>query len=156
MKALKQKNIWFHLLNECYCFFSLIWRGGVWFDQCGSITRLLLVFFTDCNSSIPEPGWEISAEIKNKLLLCLNIPYLTSFLYFTGTSRPAGRYRTTWAHGSAWPSRTQRAFDSRRGCKSANSPFSDPQLFSPTRHKSQDVSAHRSRDYFAIYYEGNL
>lgn len=67
-----------------------------------------------------------------------------SCLYFAGTVGPAGRNWTTWAHGSARPSRTERAVDSRRSCKSVNTP---------------DINTHTEQsggDYLVIYYKENL
>lgn len=67
-----------------------------------------------------------------------------SCLYFAGTVGPTGRNWTTWAHGSARPSRTERAVDSRRSCKSVNTP---------------DINTHTEQsggDYLVIYYKENL
>lgn len=149
-------HIWFHLLNECFCFFSLIWRG----DSVRSVQQHssspVSLFHRLQQYKTPTGTRDIS-RYQQQFLLCLNVSYLTFLLYFTGTSRSAWRGRTTWAHGSARPSRTQRAVDSRRSCKCINTPDTNTHTlcdaFSAAKHKS---SAHQSGDYLAIYYEGNL
>lgn len=39
-KSFQASNIWFHLVNECFCLFSLIWRG--WFGPIPAAAAFLV------------------------------------------------------------------------------------------------------------------